>query len=251
MEKKLEIKNVSKSFGDHTILDNISMTLPKGENISVLGRSGVGKSVLIKCIIRLIDADSGEIFVNGEDIMKAEGRKQVDKIREGMGFLFQGGALYDSMSVKDNLAFPLRRKKKKSKKSVDELVNRALESVGLKEAKDKYPADLSGGMLKRVALARTIVRQPGIILYDEPTTGLDPVTGREIVDLIIKIQKEYDTSSVIVTHDLECARRTSNDIKLLHEGKFYAEGTFDELKKSDEKHVKEFFADYNQQHNND
>ncbi len=250
MDTKLDIKNLSKSFGELTVLDGISLTLPKGENISVLGRSGVGKSVLIKCIIRLIDADTGEIFVNGKDILEAEGREEVDKIREGIGFLFQGGALYDSMTVRNNVAFPLRRRKKKRDESVDELVDQALESVGLKESGDKFPSDLSGGMVKRVALARTIVRKPGIILYDEPTTGLDPVTGREIVDLIIKIQEEYDTSSVIVTHDLECARRTSNDIKLLHEGKFYAEGSFDELRQSEEEHVKRFFTDYNQQNNN-
>jgi phospholipid/cholesterol/gamma-HCH transport system ATP-binding protein len=245
MDTKLQINNLKKAFGELQVLDGIDMRLGSGENIAVLGRSGIGKSVLIKCIVRLIEPDEGEVIINGESILKPEEKSEIDRIRSSIGFLFQGGALYDSMTVKNNLSFSLRRQGDKlSDSEINDRVEEALSNVGLLDTMDKYPADLSGGMVKRVALARTLVRNPEIILYDEPTTGLDPVTAREITELIIKVQETYHTASVIVTHDLHCAQRTAGEIKLLHDARFHAEGSFDELLNSDDKVVQQFFKDH-------
>jgi phospholipid/cholesterol/gamma-HCH transport system ATP-binding protein len=241
MENVIEILNLKKSFGSNVILRDVSMKLQKGENIAILGKSGTGKSVLTKCIVRLIESDSGIINVLGKDITQME-TNQIDEIRKRVGYLFQGGALYDSMTVKENLEFPVRRTQLAKKKAeVNDMVDEALESVGLLDTKNKMPAELSGGMKKRIGLARTLILRPEIILYDEPTTGLDPVTSGEISELILRIQERYNTSSLIVTHDMKCAKLTANKIKLLKDGKFYAEGTFEELKNSEDQGVRAYF----------
>lgn len=241
MEKVIEIRNLNKSFGDLEVLKGINLDLMRGENIAVLGGSGSGKSVLIKCIVGLIKPDSGTLKVLNQNLEDLD-QKQLDNLRQNVGYLFQGGALYDSMTVRENLEFPVRRtQSSKNKAEVDEMVHEVLESVGLLNAIDKMPAELSGGMKKRVGLARTLILKPEIILYDEPTTGLDPVTSGEISDLILKVQKKYNTSSIIITHDMKCAEQTANRLKLIVEGKFYAEGTFEELQTSEDKKVNAYF----------
>ncbi len=241
MEKVIEIRNLKKSFGDKQVLKGIDLDLIRGENIAILGGSGSGKSVLIKCIVGLIEPDSGTLTVlnrNLEDLDKNE----LDELRQKVGYLFQGGALYDSMTVRKNLEFPVRRTQfSKNKDEVDEMVKEVLESVGLLDAIDKMPAELSGGMKKRIGLARTLILKPEIILYDEPTTGLDPVTSGEISELILKVQEKYNTSSIIVTHDMKCVKLTANQVKLIVDGKFYAEGTYEELSSSDDQKVNAYF----------
>lgn len=241
MENVIEIKDLKKSFEELDVLKGLSLDLKRGENLALLGKSGSGKSVLIKCIVQLIKADSGTIKVLNRDLNEMN-KYEVDELRQKVGYLFQGGALYDSMSVRENLEFPVRRtQKKKNKKEMDKMVMEVLDSVGLTETVDKMPAELSGGMKKRIGLARTLILKPEIILYDEPTTGLDPVTSGEISELMLRIQKKYNTSSIIVTHDMKCVKMTSNKIKLLMDGKFYAEGTFDVLSKSDDDNIKGYF----------
>lgn len=241
MENVIEIKDLKKSFEELDVLKGLSLDLKRGENLALLGKSGSGKSVLIKCIVQLIKADSGTIKVLNRNLNEMN-KYEVDELRQKVGYLFQGGALYDSMSVRENLEFPVRRtQKKKNKKEMDKMVMEVLDSVGLTETVDKMPAELSGGMKKRIGLARTLILKPEIILYDEPTTGLDPVTSGEISELMLRIQKKYNTSSIIVTHDMKCVKMTSNKIKLLMDGKFYAEGTFDELSKSDDDNIKGYF----------
>ncbi|MCG6188357.1 ABC transporter ATP-binding protein [Maribellus maritimus] len=241
MKNVIEIQDLEKAFGSNVILRGVNMKLHKGENIAILGKSGTGKSVLTKCIVRLIECDSGKINVFDNDITEME-VDQIDEIRKRVGYLFQGGALYDSMTVKENLEFPVRRTQlSKNKSEVNDMVDEALESVGLLEAKHKMPAELSGGMKKRIGLARTLILKPEIILYDEPTTGLDPVTSGEISELIMRIREKYNTSSLIITHDMKCAEITADKLKLLKDGKFYAEGSFDELRKSDDREVAAYF----------
>jgi phospholipid/cholesterol/gamma-HCH transport system ATP-binding protein len=241
MDKVIEIKDLKKAFGENEVLNGLSLVLERGENLALLGKSGAGKSVLIKCIVQLIKADSGTIKVLDRDLNKLD-KYEIDELRQKVGYLFQGGALYDSMSVRENLEFPVRRTQiKKNKKELDEMVMEVLNSVGLIEAIDKMPAELSGGMKKRIGLARTLILKPEIILYDEPTTGLDPVTSGEISELMLRVQEKYNTTSIIVTHDMKCVKMTSNKIKLLMEGKFYAEGTFDELSKSEDDNIKGYF----------
>ena len=241
MNTVIEIKDLKKSFENNDVLNGLSLDLKRGENLALLGKSGSGKSVLIKCIVQLIKSDSGTIKVLNRDLNQMS-KTEIDELRQKVGYLFQGGALYDSMSVRENLEFPVRRtQKKKNKKELNDMVMEVLDSVGLTEAVDKMPAELSGGMKKRIGLARTLILRPEIILYDEPTTGLDPVTSGEISELMLKIQDKYNTSSIIVTHDMKCVKMTSNKIKLLMDGKFYAEGTFDELSKSEDDNVKGYF----------
>lgn len=241
MEQVIEIKDLKKSFGKNEVLRGLKMKLNRGENVAVLGESGSGKSVLIKCIVGLIKADSGNINVLGQDLTEM-GYDELDGIRQKIGYLFQGGALYDSMTVRQNLEFPVRRTQlSKNKKEVKEMVEEVLDNVGLLDAIDKMPAELSGGMKKRIGLARTLILRPEIILYDEPTTGLDPVTSGEISDLILKVQDKYNTSSIIITHDMKCAKITANRVKLLVDGKFYAEGSYDEMADSDDKKVNAYF----------
>lgn len=236
------IKNLRKSYGNNHVLDGFNMCLYEGENIVVMGKSGSGKSVMIKCLIGLETPDDGTIEVMGNDI-KNLNHDQLDELRTEVGFLFQGSALYDSMSVRENLEFPLRRHKKKFGiiKDTTPLVMEALESVGLAHAINLMPSELSGGMKRRIALARTLILQPKIILYDEPTTGLDPITSKEIMLLMQSIQKKYNTSSIIITHDVNCARVISNRMILLVDGINYAEGTFDVLSTSKDPKVSAFF----------
>jgi len=240
-EQVIEINNLRKGFGTQEVLKNISLQLFNGENLAILGKSGSGKSVLIKCIVRLFDPDNGTINVLGEDV-SALNNKDLEELRKKIGFLFQSGALYDSMTVRQNLEFPLRRiKKDLNQKERDEKVKEVLENVGLSDAIDKMPSQLSGGMRKRISLARTIVVDPKIILYDEPTTGLDPATSDEISSLINDVQKKYKTSSLIITHDIECARATANRVIMLNDGKVYQEGELGSFEKSDDPLIRSFF----------
>lgn len=238
----LEIQNLHKSFGDNHVLNDFNLTLYEGENLVVMGKSGSGKSVMIKCLVGLIEADSGVIKIKNMDIVKL-GRKELDVLRTEIGFLFQGSALYDSMTVRENLEFPLRRHKDKVGLDTDTetLIVEALENVGLASAIDLMPAELSGGMQRRVALARALILKPRIIIYDEPTTGLDPITAKEIIQLMRTIQKKYRTSSLIITHDVDCARVIANRMILLVDGINYAEGTFEELFNSKDPKVMAFF----------
>ena len=240
-EPVIRIKGLKIAFGSNKVLNGFNLDLPKGENIVVLGKSGSGKSVLIKCIIGLLQADEGEIIVFDQKISELN-HHELDQIRAKVGFLFQSNALYDSMTVRDNLEFPLRRHWiKLDQAKVNEMVIEALTNVGLEHTVDMMPVELSGGMRKRIALARTLILKPEIILYDEPTTGLDPITGREISDLMVEIQEKYKTSSLIISHDMKCVQRTADKIAVLIDGKCHALGSFDELKKSEDKLIKQFF----------
>jgi phospholipid/cholesterol/gamma-HCH transport system ATP-binding protein len=241
-EVVLELKDLHKSFGDNHVLNGFNMTLHKGENLVIMGKSGSGKSVMIKCLVGLMEPDSGSITVMHKDIT-ALNQEALDHLRAEIGFLFQGSALYDSMTVRENLEFPLRRHKKKFGNDVDTnaLVLEALKNVGLAHAIDLMPSELSGGMQRRVALARTLILQPKIILYDEPTSGLDPITAKEIIILMQDIQKKYGTSSLIITHDVDCARVTAERMILLIDGIDYAVGTFKELSESKDPKVMAFF----------
>lgn len=239
----IEIEELYKSFGDNHVLRGFTFTLQEGENVAVLGKSGSGKSVLIKCIIGLIPVDQGKMIVLGKSIPDLK-RKELDLIRKDVGFLFQGAALYDSMSVKENLEFPLRRhRENRSGISLHKKIEEALDSVGLLHTLHLMPSELSGGMKKRVALARTLILRPKIILYDEPTGGLDPITGKEISHLINNVQSLYKASAVIITHDLACAKITTNRIVILSNGINYTEGTYDKLKQSTDPVVEEFFEE--------
>jgi phospholipid/cholesterol/gamma-HCH transport system ATP-binding protein len=237
----MNVKKLYKSFGGNHILKGIGLTLHQGENLGIVGKSGIGKSVLIKCIVRLIEPDSGEVDVLGTNVLECNSN-ELNEIRKKVGYLFQGGALYDSMSVRENLFFPIRRTQFKDKKlDTEELIEQSLRSVGLLDAVDKMPSELSGGMKKRVALARTLILKPEIILYDEPTTGLDAVTSGEISELILKIREEYNTASIIITHDMKCARIATDNIKIMDDGIFRIEGTYDELSNTEEKEIRDFF----------
>ncbi len=240
-DQVIEINNLRKGFGEQEVLKNVSLQLFNGENLAVLGKSGSGKSVLIKCIVRLFNPDDGTINVLGEDVNTLN-NERLGEMRKKIGFLFQSGALYDSMTVKQNLEFPLKRiKKGLTQKEINEKINEALENVGLADALNKMPSQLSGGMRKRISLARTIVVDPMIILYDEPTTGLDPATSDEISSLINDVQKKYKTSSLIITHDIECARNTANRVIMLHDGEVYKEGNLTEFEKSSDILIRSFF----------
>lgn len=237
----IKITGLNKSYGDHQVLYDINLSLSIDENLVVLGRSGTGKSVLIKCIVGLEKVDIGSIEVLGNSIMNMD-EFSLNELRKQIGFLFQGGALYDSMSVEENLLFPLNRNAPGlSESEKDDLIDDVLEGVGLIEAKYKMPSELSGGMKKRAGLARTLVLQPKIILYDEPTTGLDPFTARGISELIIKVKERYNTAAIIVTHDMKCARTTSDRLIILDEGRIIARGKFSEVKKIENNTIKGFF----------
>jgi len=241
-EVMLEIRDLYKSFGDNHVLNGFNMKLYKGENLVIMGKSGSGKSVMIKCLVGLMQPDSGYISVMGKEITTLD-QETLDVLRSEIGFLFQGSALYDSMTVRENLEFPMRRHKEKLGNITDTtpLVLEALESVGLAQTMQLMPAELSGGMKRRVALARTLILRPKIILYDEPTSGLDPITSKEIIELMRNIQKKYETSSLIITHDVDCARVISERMILLVDGINYAEGTYSELVKSTDPKVEAFF----------
>ncbi|HLO58832.1 MAG TPA: ATP-binding cassette domain-containing protein [Bacteroidales bacterium] len=237
----INIKNLRIGFDHQEILKDITLRLNDGENLVVMGKSGCGKSVLIKCIIGLLVPDGGIIEVFGQDVATL-GDDELAEVRKKIGFLFQGGALYDSMTVKENLEFHLRRiQKNLDDGEVDEKINSALENVGLKGTHDKMPSELSGGMRKRVSLARTIVVEPRIMLYDEPTTGLDPATTDEISQLINDVKEKYKTSSMIITHDISCARKTADRVIMLNQGKVYSEGDFALFENSTDDFIKSFF----------
>lgn len=237
----IAVKNLFKSFGNNHVLKDFSLNLNKGENLVVLGKSGSGKSVLIKCIIGLIRPDAGSINVLGKSITDLN-NKELDEIRVKIGFLFQSNALYDSMSVRENLEFPLRRHKiNLTKQEVQDLVMEALTNVGLAHTVDMRPSELSGGMRKRIALARTLILKPDIILYDEPTTGLDPITAKEISTLMRDLAKKYNTSSIIISHDMGCVKAVADRIIMLIDGVCYSDGKYEELKKSTDEKIKMFF----------
>ena len=236
------INDLYKSFGKGSeVLKGVSFSVKKGENLVVLGKSGSGKSITIKCLVGLIVPDAGEVKVFGTDINTLN-YFDLNAIRIRIGFLFQNSALYDSMSVRQNLAFPLKRHSKKlSSRQVEDAIMEVLENVGLEDAIDKMPSELSGGMRKRIGLARTLILKPEIILYDEPTTGLDTITSREISELILAIQKKNKTTSIIITHDMACAKLTGDRLVIIKDGVIGAEGSYDELEKSNDKWVRSFF----------
>ncbi len=237
----VEIRNLFKSFDDNNVLEDISVNVDRGENLVVFGRSGTGKSVLLKCIIGLLDPDSGEIFINGKNVVGIS-TKDFNEIRKHIGFLFQSAALYDSMSVRENLEFPLKKHFDYSQSELNDKVIQTLEHVGLTEAVDKMPSELSGGMRKRIGLARSIITDPKLMLYDEPTTGLDPITSKEISELIITLQKKLEMTSIVVTHDLICAQIIADRAIFLRDGKVAFEGTIDNLTGSEDKFLRNFFS---------
>ncbi len=240
-EPVIEICNLKKSFGTQVVLKDISLKLYKEENLVILGKSGSGKSVLIKCIVGLLNSNGGQINVFGKNVTSLN-RKELSELRKKIGFLFQSGALYDSMTVKQNLEFPLRRIKiNLTEKEINQKVLEVLENVGLTDALNKMPSQLSGGMRKRISLARTIIVDPMIMLYDEPTTGLDPITSDEISVLINDVQNKYKTSSIIITHDIQCALNTANRIVMLGDGDVYKEGNNEEFQNSSDPLIKSFF----------
>jgi phospholipid/cholesterol/gamma-HCH transport system ATP-binding protein len=240
-ESVISVQHLYKSFGELEVLKGIDFTLLKGENIAVLGKSGSGKSVLIKIIAGLLKADKGEIMVLGKRVDQING-KELDQLRLHIGFSFQQSALYDSMSVYQNLAFPLTMNTKNlSRKDIDMAVDEALDAVGLKEKRNQMPSDLSGGQRKRIGIARTLILKPQIMLYDEPNSGLDPITSAEINKLILDVQQQYNTISVIITHDLTCAKTTSNKVAMLLDGKFLKTGTFKDVFSSKEMQIESFY----------
>lgn len=237
----IEFKNVYKAYGDNKVLNGISFTIKKGENLVILGRSGSGKSVAVKCLVGLTKVDQGEIIISGEDITKLN-EEGLNRIRMKIGFLFQNGALYDSMTVRQNLAFTLQHNNKSlNENEVEEAIKEALQNVGLEEAIDKMPAELSGGMRKRIGLARALIIKPQIIIYDEPTGGLDTITAREIIELIRSIKLKYNATSIIITHDLTCAKYTGDRIIILKDGVIKAEGSYKDIENSEDDWVKSFF----------
>ena len=240
-EEVVKADHLKKAFDGHEVLKGISFSLHRKENMVVLGKSGSGKSVLIKSLVGLIIPDDGSLQVLGKELIGID-KEDMTALRRKVGYLFQGGALYDSMTVKENMEFPLQRQVEKIPQAeIDELVEEALENVGLVEALHKMPAELSGGMQKRIALARTLILKPEIMLYDEPTTGLDPVTSREISELILEMREKFDISSIIITHDMSCAKTTGDRVCIIHEGNFVEKGTYDELENSDNTWVRSFF----------
>lgn len=242
-EMVLQVNDLCKSFGSNKVLNHFNLDLSKGENLVVLGKSGSGKSVLIKCIIGLMIPDGGTITIFGQDVLSLN-HEELDYLRMKIGFLFQSNALYDSMTVRENLEFPLRRhsiKRDLSPAKANELVLEALRNVGLEHTVDMMPIELSGGMRKRIALARTLILKPEIILYDEPTTGLDPITAKEIIQLMIDIQRKYQTSSIIISHDLQCVSMAADRVVMLIDGVCYASGTYEDLKMNQDPKVKLFF----------
>ncbi|MBK7630933.1 MAG: ABC transporter ATP-binding protein [Ignavibacteriales bacterium] len=241
MTDVVEILNVSKAFGDHVVLKNVSLKVEENENFVVFGQSGTGKSVLLKCIVGLLEPDSGEIYIKGTNVLNLN-QKELNKVRKNIGFLFQGAALYDSMSVRENLEFPLIRNFNFTPKEREEKIKTVLENVSLEEAIDKMPSELSGGMKKRIGLARSIIAEPKLMLYDEPTTGLDPITSKEISSLILELQKSLKMTSIVVTHDLLCAEIIADRAIVLNEGIVQYEGTIPELTSSRDPFLRNFFS---------
>ena len=241
-EQVISITGLYKSFGELDVLKGIDFTLFKGENVAVLGKSGTGKSVLIKILVGLLKPDKGEVKVLGQQVDKLD-RKELDALRRHIGFSFQSSAWYDSMNVFQNLAFPLTMNRPgMSKGEVQTEVEEVLEAVGLIDKINQLPSDLSGGQRKRIGIARTLILKPQIMLYDEPTSGLDPVTSADIIELINEVQQKYNTSSIIITHDLTCAKNTGNRTAMLLDGKFLKIGKFEDVFDSDDEQIKAFFS---------
>lgn len=238
----INIEHLKKSFGSSEILKDINLQLERGETIVTLGKSGTGKSVTLKCIVGLITPDSGLVQVLGKNIPDLS-YNELQEVRKRIGFIFQGGALYDSMSVRQNLEFPLVRNSKLNRQEIDKKVEEVLNDVGLLEAIDKMPSELSGGMRKRIGVARTIIMNPEIMLWDEPTTGLDPETTRDISRLIVSMQEKYKVSSIVVTHDMICANMVANRILVLNDGAYGSSGTYKELADSTNEFVRSFFEE--------
>jgi phospholipid/cholesterol/gamma-HCH transport system ATP-binding protein len=242
-ETIIDLSNLHKSFGDNKVLDGVNILVKQGEDVVILGRSGSGKSVMIKCLVGLVPADSGKIKIWGVDITTLNNH-DLNKIRVRIGFMFQNGALYDSMSVRQNLTFALKHHNKAlDKKEIELKITEALDNVGLLEAIDKMPSELSGGMRKRIGLARTLITKPEIILYDEPTSGLDTITAREISELIVGLQQKNKTTSIIITHDMACAKLNGKRILILKDGRINAEGSYAELENSKDTWVQSFFKE--------
>jgi len=240
----ISIRNVKKSFGDYQVLRGADLDLYRGENLVVLGRSGTGKSVLIKIIAGLLTQDSGSVKVLGQAVDEIDG-KELIKLRLRVGFSFQNSALYDSMTVRKNLEFPLvRNQKNLTKAEIDKATESVLDAVGLLQTINQMPSELSGGQRKRIGIARTLILQPEIMLYDEPTAGLDPITCIEINNLINEVKERYKTSSIIITHDLTCAKQVGDRVAMLLDGSFERVGTFDKVFDTDDERVKPFY-DYN------
>ncbi len=233
----VEVKNLVKSFGDHKVLDDVSFVIDDGENFVVFGRSGTGKSVLLKCMVGLMETDSGEIIIDGRNVNSLS-IKELNELRKNIGFLFQGSALYDSMTVRGNLEFPLIRNFNFTSGEREKKIKKVLDQVGLLDAIDKKPAELSGGMKKRVGLARTIVTEPSLILYDEPTTGLDPITTKEISQLIVDLQQDMNVTAIIVTHDIICANIVGNRAIVINDGKICYRGNIKALESSEDPFLK-------------
>ncbi len=236
----LRIQNLSKRFNSKVVLDDVSFEAKDGENLVILGRSGTGKSVLLKCIVRLLEPDSGQIFIENKNVLSLN-IKELNELRKQIGFLFQSAALYDSMSVRHNLEFPLVRNFEFTPKEREEKIVSVLEKVSLLEAIDKMPSELSGGMRKRVGLARAIITEPKLMLYDEPTTGLDPITSKEISMLILELQKSLKMTSVVVTHDLLCAEIIADRAIMLNEGKIIFDGSLEDMTSSNDEFLIQFF----------
>ena len=249
MDIMVDIKNLSKAFDDNVVLEDVSMQISEGENVVVFGKSGTGKSVLLKCMVGLLEPDAGEIYIDGRSVLKIP-IKELNEIRKYIGFLFQSAALYDSMSVRENLEFPLIRNFNFSQKEREHKVKRVLEKISLEEAIDKMPSELSGGMKKRIGLARTIITEPKLILYDEPTTGLDPITSKEISHLIIDLQEDLNVTSIVVTHDLSCAKIVADRAVVLRDAKIMYEGNLKNLTSTDDAFLIDFFSSDAVEHNN-
>lgn len=247
-ETVIEIEHLKKSFGKNEILKDINLKINRGETIVTLGKSGTGKSVTLKCIVGLIKPDSGTVKVLGKNIPELS-YEELQYMRKKIGFVFQSGALYDSMSVRENLQFPLLRNTDLKNEDIDKKVEEVLKDVGLIQAIDKMPSELSGGMKKRIGVARTIIMNPEIMLWDEPTTGLDPETTRDISHLIVRMQRKYKVSSIVVTHDMICAKIVANRIVVLKDGTYTESGTYDELERSDDDFVRSFFEEIKEDEN--
>ncbi|GMU95194.1 MULTISPECIES: ATP-binding cassette domain-containing protein [Ignavibacterium] len=237
----VEIYNLKKAFNSNIVLDDVSLKVDKGENLVVFGRSGTGKSVLLKCMVRLMEPDSGKIIIDDKDVLSLD-LKELNNLRKQIGFLFQSAALYDSMSVRQNLEFPLIRHFNFTPEEREQKIIKVLEKVSLLEAIDKMPSELSGGMKKRIGLARSIITEPKLMLYDEPTTGLDPITSKEISYLILELQKSLNMTSVVVTHDLLCAEIIADRAIVLNNGRVQYEGSIPELTSSNDPFLKNFFS---------
>lgn len=237
----IEIEHLAKAFGSKVVLSDFNLNIAAGENMVVMGRSGIGKTILIKCVIGLVKPDAGTLRVLGMDISRLN-HHELDDLRMRIGFVFQSSALYDSMTVRENLEFPLRRqRRKKLSGNIENYVREALRNVGLEHAIDLMPSELSGGMRKRIGIARSLILNPEIVLYDEPTTGLDPITAEEITRLMLELQQKYKTTSVIITHDIALARETANRIVFLKDGIAYKQGTYEDLMHDEDPEIKHFF----------